>query len=124
MNNYYNNIEFWKKLDTMLVYNSMYIDNPKNVPNSLFPDTIMSVDYGYLEDIASQTKIKFFRGDEEDTRVSAIAVSFDFLSSQPEMKLIYGCSEKQLEEIMMFLNKTEYQKAIIINRARDEEEEW
>ena len=86
---------------------------------------VYPVDYGYLNDTMSsdQSPIDVFRGSEKSSLVQAIAVSADILKKDCEVKLLVGCSEEEIHDILEFLNQTEFQKAVLLRRG-NEVPEW
>ena len=65
----------------------------------------------------------YFRGSEKSSLVQAIAVSADILKKDCEVKLLVGCSEEEIHDILEFLNQTEFQKAVLLRRG-NEVPEW
>ena len=60
---------------------------------------------------------------EKSSLVQAIAVSADILKKDCEVKLLVGCSEEEIHDILEFLNQTEFQKAVLLRRG-NEVPEW
>lgn len=114
-----NNVYFWQKLDTLLLSSSCTIDRPKGAKHPKYPNMIYPVDYGFLADtIASdETPINVFKGSRKTFQVEAIAVSADILKKDCVVKLLVGCTEEEIADILHFLNQTEFQKAILVRRG-------
>ena len=72
---------------------------------------------------SDQSPIDVFRGSEISSLVLAIAVSADILKKDCEVKLLVGCSEEEIHDILEFLNQTEFQKAVLLRRG-NEVPEW
>ena len=72
---------------------------------------------------SDQSPIDVFRGSEKSSLVQAIAVSADILKKDCEVKLLVGCSEEEIHDILEFLNQTEFQKAVLLRRG-NEVPEW
>lgn len=125
MNTYENNAFFWQKLDTLYLSNKLVIDRPKHTSHYKYSNLIYPVDYGYLNDTAAsdQAPLDVFKGSIKTTKVGAIVVTADILKKDCEAKLIVGCTEEEIHEILVFLNQTEFQKAILLRRG-DETPEW
>lgn len=120
-----NNAFFWQKLDTLYLAGKLVVDQPKNSSHYKYSNLKYPVDYGYLSDTASngQSPIDVFKGSEKNNLVQAVAVSADILKKDCEIKLLVGCNEEEIYEILEFLNQTEFQKAILVRRG-DEVPEW
>lgn len=125
MNTYENNAFFWQKLDTLLLSSKLVVDRPRNSSHYKYSNLVYPVDYGYLNDTMSsdQSPIDVFRGSEKSSLVQAIAVSADILKKDCEVKLLVGCSEEEIHDILKFLNQTEFQKAVLLRRG-NEVPEW
>lgn len=125
MNTYENNAFFWQKLDTLLLSSKLVVDRPRNSSQYKYSNLVYPVDYGYLNDTMSsdQSPIDVFRGSEKSSLVQAIAVSADILKKDCEVKLLVGCSEEEIHDILEFLNQTEFQKAVLLRRG-NEVPEW
>ncbi|MGN1344925.1 MAG: Inorganic pyrophosphatase [Traorella sp.] len=125
MSEYENNAFFWQKLDTLYISSKLVIDRPKNTCHYKYSNLVYPVDYGYLCDSgnADQTPIDVFKGSEKSSKVGAIVVTADILKKDCETKLLIGCSEEEIEKILVFLNQTEFQKAVLLRRG-NEMPEW
>lgn len=125
MNTYENNAFFWQKLDTLYLSSQLVIDRPKNTCHYKYSNLVYPVDYGYLADStgSDQAPIDVFKGSNKSTKVGAIVVTADILKKDCEAKLLIGCSEEEIQNILVFLNQTEFQKAVLLKRG-DEMPDW
>ena len=125
MNAYENNAFFWQKLDTLYLSSQLVIDRPKNTCHYKYSNLVYPVDYGYLSDStgSDQSPIDVFKGSIKSTKVGAIVVTADILKRDCEAKLLIGCSEEEIHNILVFLNQTEFQKAVLLQRG-DEMPDW
>ncbi|WP_416327547.1 Inorganic pyrophosphatase [[Eubacterium] hominis] len=121
MKSFENNAFFWQKLDTLYLSGKLVVDQPKNSSHYKYSNLVYPVDYGYLSDTAGdgQSPIDVFKGSEKTNLVQAVAVSVDILKKDCEIKLLIGCTEDEIYEILEFLNQTEFQKAILVHRGND-----
>lgn len=121
MKTFENNALFWQKLDTLYLSSKLIIDRPRNTCHYKYSNLVYPVDYGYLTDTSAnnQAPIDVFRGSLKSTSVQAMAISADILNKDCEVKLFVGVSPEEEEEIMAFLNQTEFQKAVLIRRGND-----
>lgn len=120
-----NNALFWQKLDTIFLSSKLEIDRPKNSCHYKYSNLIYPVNYGYLKDTtgSDMEPIDVFEGSLKATQVQAALMSADILKKDCEVKLVVGCTDEELYEIMVFLNQTEFQKAVLIQRG-NEVPEW
>lgn len=120
-----NNAFFWQKLDTLFFSSKLVVDRPRNTVHYKYSNLVYPVDYGYLSDTTGtdQAPIDVFRGSEKTNQVGAIVISADILKKDCEVKLLIGCSEEEKHEVLEFLNQTEFQKAILVQRG-NEVPEW
>ena len=121
MNEFENNAYFWQKLDTIYLSSKLEIDRPKDSVHYKYSNLIYPVDYGYLKDTTGtdMKPIDVFKGSLYSNQVMAVAISADILKKDSEVKLIVGCSEDEIYDIMTFLNQTEFQKAVLLRRGYD-----
>ena len=120
-----NNATFWQKLDTILLSSNITIDRPKGTCHFKYKNLIYPVDYGFLTDTlgSDQAPIDIFVGSKESNSVAALAISADVLKKDCEVKLVVGCSEEEIYDILVFLNQTDFQKAVLVKR-NDIVPEW
>ena len=125
MNTYENNAFFWQKLDTLYLSSQLVIDRPKNTCHYKYSNLVYPVDYGYLADStgSDQAPIDVFKGSHKSAKVGAIVVTADILKKDCEAKLLIGCSDEEIQNILVFLNQTEFQKAVLLKRG-DEMPDW
>ena len=120
-----NNAYFWQKLDTIYLSSKLEIDRPKDSVHYKYSNLVYPVDYGYLKDTTGtdMKPIDVFKGSLGGIQVQAVAVSADILKKDSEVKLMVGCSEEEIYDIMHFLNQTQFQKAVLLYRGY-EVPEW
>lgn len=120
-----NNAYFWQKLDTIYLSSKLEIDRPKDSVHYKYSNLVYPVDYGYLKDTTGtdMKPIDVFKGSLGGNQVQAVAVSADILKKDSEVKLMVGCSEEEIYDIMHFLNQTQFQKAVLLYRGY-EVPEW
>lgn len=125
MNTLENNAFFWQKLDTLFLSSKLVVDRPRNTTHYKYSNLVYPVDYGYLTDTtgSDQAPVDVFKGSVKSNLVGAIVISADILKKDCEVKLLIGCSEEEEKEVLVFLNQTEFQKAILVRRG-NEVPEW
>ncbi|MGJ0961409.1 Inorganic pyrophosphatase [Faecalicoccus pleomorphus] len=114
-----NNAYFWQKMDTLLLSSTCKIDHPQGSSHPIYANLIYPVDYGYLQDtVGTDTQpIHVFKGKKTVHNVGAIVISADILKKDCEVKLLVGCDEEEKVKILEFLNQTQFQKAILVQRG-------
>ena len=114
-----NNAYFWQKMDTLLLSSTCKIDHPQGSSHPVYANLIYPVDYGFLQDtVGTDTQpIHVFKGKKSAQNVGAIVISADILKKDCEVKLLVGCDEEEKIKILEFLNQTQFQKAILVQRG-------
>ena len=125
MSEFENNAYFWQKLDTIYLSSKLVIDRPKDSVHYKYSNLVYPVDYGYLKDTTGtdMDPIDVFKGTLKSNHVQAVAITADILKKDSEVKLMVGCSEDEIYDIMAFLNQTEFQKGVLLRRG-DDVPEW
>ncbi len=121
MNNLENNAYFWQKIDTLYFSNRLVIAREKGSNHPKYHNLIYPVDYGYLEDtqIEQSEGIAVYKGSGSDYMVTTLVVAADILKKEIDVKLLVGCSPAEEEEILRFLNQTDFQKSVLVRRSSD-----
>lgn len=125
MNTLENNAFFWQKLDTLFLSSKLVVDRPRATCHYKYSNLVYPVDYGYLSDTngSDQAPVDVFKGTIKSNLVGAIVISADILKKDCEVKLLIGCTPEEEQEVLVFLNQTEFQKAIMVRRG-NEVPEW
>lgn len=125
MNEFENNAYFWQKLDTIYLSSKLEIDRPKDSVHYKYSNLVYPVDYGYLKDTTGtgMDPIDVFKGSLPSNQIQAAIITADILKKDCVVKLVVGCSDEEIYDIMHFLNQTQFQKAVIIFRGY-EVPEW
>ena len=110
--------DFWESTDKLVSTGKIVIDRPKGSAHPRFPNTKYEVDYGYIGDTTSMDGggIDIWRGSLKSDTVNAVICIIDLLKKDSEIKLLIGCTEKEMRIIYNFHNKTEFMKGILIRR--------
>lgn len=121
MNTIENNAFFWQKLDTLLLASSFELKQAAGTAHPEFANLIYPVNYGTLQDTLSpdQQGIAMFKGSISSHQVNAILVAADILNKDVEVKFLVGCSVSEEENILRFVNQTDFQKAVLIRRSNE-----
>lgn len=124
MSDFTNNAFFWQKVDTIFFSNRFIITKNKNDRHDVYPNLIYPVEYGYLEDTCKPgNEISVYKGTKGSAIVDTLVVTADILNKDIEIKLLVGCTEEEEQQILHFLNQTDFQKSVLIRRG-DEIPSW
>jgi inorganic pyrophosphatase len=51
--------------------------------------------------------------------ITALVVAADILAKELDVKVLVGCTDEEVDDVLRFLNQTDYQKTVLIRRGRD-----
>lgn len=119
MKEFENNAYFWQKVDTLFSSGNFKVTNKKGSPHKSYPSLTYPVDYGYVKtlDESLEAPIEVFKS-EEGKRVDAIALCADIINKNFEVKALVGLNDEETEEVLHFLNCTDFQKSVLICRGK------
>lgn len=112
------NDAFWKLWDQLLQEHKIVIDRPRGSRHPKYNDYIYPLDYGYLEGTSSSDNagIDVWCGNSEKKIVTAAICSVDYLKKDSEIKILYACTDADIERIIQDHNRSHYMKGIVIKR--------
>ena len=112
------NEDFWKAIDMLAASGEIIIDRPKGSVHPKFSQIRYEVDYGYIKNTTSMDGggIDIWRGSLPSASVNALICTVDLLKRDSEIKLLIGCTEKEMKMIYDFHNRTELMKGILIQK--------
>ena len=58
-------------------------------------------------------------GSGNRNRITALIVAADILTKELDVKILVGCDEKETEDVLRYLNQTDFQKTVLISRGSD-----
>ncbi|MDH6367969.1 inorganic pyrophosphatase [Breznakia blatticola] len=124
MKEFENSALFWQKLDTIYLSSKLVVHRAKDSAHPKYRNLIYPVNYGILEDTGGDglREIRVFKG-SMSKGIQGIIVGADILKRDCEAKLVVGCTEEEIEAILMMLNQTEHQKTVLLRRG-NEVPEW
>jgi inorganic pyrophosphatase len=102
---------FWHAMSELLITNPVIIDRPKGSTHPRYGEAIYPLDYGYLENTTSSDRggIDVWLGslnsvveDLGARTLTGILCTFDTLKRDAEIKLLIGCTEKDIQIIREF----------------------
>lgn len=108
--------KFWNELDNLINTKEIVIDRAKGSVHPRYADYIYPHDYGYLKDTTSSdgSGIDIWIGGENIKKVTAIVTTFDAFKKEIETKILIGCSEKEMSEILNFHQRGEMVAKLIV----------
>ena len=116
MTEYYNNAFFWQKVDTLFHSSSVKITKKKGDHHDEFHNLVYPMKYLTDTKGSNGNGISVYVG-SGSSKVSALVVACDILMKELDVKMLIGCSEEEIEEVLRFLNQTEFQKTVLIKRG-------
>ena len=119
MDQYQNNAYFWQKVDTLFLSSGFCQTRKKGDIHPVFKNLIYPTDYGYIRDTNSVSGegVSVYAGSGDRNTITALVVAADILAKELDVKVLIGCTEEQVEEVLRFLNQTDYQKTVLIRRG-------
>ncbi len=118
MADYENNAYFWLKVDTLFLSSTLTINRHKGETHPNFKNLVYPVEYGHLTDTASDNGegVSVYVGSLPQS-ITALVVAADILQKTLDVKILLGCTEAETEEVLHFLNQTDFQKTVLIRRG-------
>lgn len=97
-------MKFWDALDLLLSEHLLHIDRPKGSAHPRYPEVIYPLDYGYLVNTLSgdQSGIDVWVGSQAEKKINGVVVTVDLLKRDSEIKILVGCSEDEMAEVVRF----------------------
>jgi inorganic pyrophosphatase len=107
-------MEFGNTIDKLVKELEIVIDRPKGSVYPRYPDFVYRVDYGYLQNTSSMDGggIDIWKGTAPEQKVDAIICIVDLLKRNSKIKILMGCTEKDI--INRTHNETEYMKGKMV----------
>jgi inorganic pyrophosphatase len=95
---------FWKVMMELAGSGSVILDRPRGNAHPRYPGMIYPLDYGYLENTtaADGGGIDVWIGSLDRKTLTGILCTFDKLKRDAEIKLLIGCTLKDVETIQGF----------------------
>lgn len=112
------NEAFWEILTRMVEESDIVIDRAKHTCHPVMAHIIYPVDYGYLNNTRSPDGegIDIWVGSEPEKTVQGILCTVDSWKRDSEIKILYGCTEAEIQTIYEFTNARDGMKGILIRR--------
>ncbi len=118
MAEYENNAFFWQKLDTLYLSSNLTMTKRKGEVHDQFANLVYPVDYGRLEDTNGIVDgVSVYIGSKSKSSITALVVAADILKKTLDVKILAGCTEEEVDDVLRYLNQTEFQKTVLIRRG-------
>jgi inorganic pyrophosphatase len=110
-----NRLEYWQALSRLVRTNAIVIDRPKHSVHPNHGNIVYPLDYGYIENSTSMDGhgIDIFSGSEANDRIQGIMITMDSQKMDSEIKVMYNCSQTEIDIVLDFLNNG-YMNAIFL----------
>lgn len=111
-------LEFWQMIDKLMESHQIVIDRKKGTRHPRYHDYIYPLDYGYLEGTVSSDGdgIDVWIGTSDEKVVKAMISSVDFIKGDSEIKLLYACSDDEVQMVYEQHNRSDGMKGILTLR--------
>jgi inorganic pyrophosphatase len=108
---------FWQALDLLVKSHEIIIDRPRGTAHPRYPDNIYPLDYGYLQGTSANdgSGIDVWVGTIEGRHVCAVIVNIDLCKHDSEIKILLGCTPKEMG-VVLEKHNVGLQSAILIER--------
>ncbi|MCR5229146.1 MAG: Inorganic pyrophosphatase [Solobacterium sp.] len=117
---YENNAYFWQKLDTLYLSGKTKITRKKGDTHPQFANLVYPVDYAHLVDTNSETEgVSLYLGSKNRSSITALVVAADILKKTLDVKILAGCTEDEVLDVLRFLNQTDFQKTVLIRKGKN-----
>ncbi len=111
--------EFWHNVDQLVGSSELVIDRPRGSAHPRYPDLVYPLDYGYLAGTSSADGggIDVWLGSQEAKRPTAVICTVDLRKRDSEIKILLGCSEDEIGQIMEMVNSGPMRGILIRRQA-------
>ena len=116
MKDFENNAHFWQKIDSIYLAGDFHMVSKKGeIPKGMEEEC--PCDYGYITS-DHEVAIDCFKGTQGED-ADAIIVLADILEKKIQVSLLVGCSQEEELAILRFLNRSSFQKSVLMRRASE-----
>jgi inorganic pyrophosphatase len=109
--------DFWDYLQRLVETSEIEIDRPKGSTHKRFKNSPYPVDYGFLSGTTSIDSggVDIWLGSLGENKVVGALCTVDLYKRDTELKIIYDCTEGEIQSIIEFIN-TDQMRAIYIKK--------
>lgn len=113
--------EFWEFIDRLVAERSLVIDRPRGSQHPRYPGQIYPLDYGYMEGTMAVDGggLDVWVGTLPSRRPEALLITIDLKKRDAEIKILLGCSDIEIREILQFSNGNSM-RAVLFSREGQE----
>jgi inorganic pyrophosphatase len=117
---YKSNPDFWESLDKILDSKEIVVERPKGSRHPQYPEFIYPLDYGYVQDTKSSDgmELDVWLGTLNQQKVTGVLVITDLVKIDTEQKVLYGCTEKEMENIYEISNQHLMNSILLIRNTQ------
>ncbi|TCT16009.1 inorganic pyrophosphatase [Natranaerovirga pectinivora] len=110
--------DFWSMLDELFSEYKLEIDRPKGSTHPKYNSYVYPLDYGFLQGTVSSdgSGIDVWVGTSEINKPVAIISSVDVIKGDSEIKILYGCTESEIDLIYKEHNRSDGMKGLLSRR--------
>lgn len=96
---------FWSDWENLIQTRGYILDRPKGSRHPRYPDDVYPLDYGYIPDTAGGdgAEVDIYVGSEQ-CGLTAVLHTFDRLKDDEEIKLLWNCSEEEIQTALRVSN--------------------
>lgn len=115
----HNHKAYWETLDSLIVATSIVIDREEGSAHPEYANMIYPLNYGYLAGTTSADGggIDVFIGKSGEKSVVGIVCTVDLVKRDSEVKILLGCSEGEMTQVVDFLNDGEGMQCLLVKRT-------
>lgn len=105
----------------MFLSSEINLNRKKGDVHPVFKNLIYPTDYGHVTDTKSVTSegVSVYAGSGDRNKITALVVAADILAKELDVKMLIGCTEQEVDDVLRFLNQTDLQKTVLIRRGND-----
>lgn len=119
MSKYENNAYFWQKIDSLYLSSEFVEIKKKGDSHVDYSDLKYPLPYGILKiDDKDEDFINAFKGSGPN-RIDSLVLSIDILNKRVEIRMLIGLDKNEEEEVLRFLDQTDFQKSVLIRRGNE-----
>ncbi|MBM3291278.1 inorganic pyrophosphatase [Candidatus Bathyarchaeota archaeon] len=109
---------FWDHLEALMNTSKLVIDVQRGSVNDFYPFGPYTFDYGHLENTSSMDNegIDIFLGSSLDKTINGIICTVDLLKKDSEIKILYSCTEFEINEIDTLYQHYPSMRGLLVRR--------
>lgn len=119
MKEFENNAYFWQKVDSLYSTGDFKLKHKKGEQHKRHPSLTYPFDFGEIRTLEEDNECSMEVYRNGNGRVDALILCADILTKRFEVKAVVGLNDDEILEVLTFLNKTDFQKSVLIKRGKD-----